>query len=185
MFWPSRVIIKGAFLCRVHLKLDGTRWRTGGEVKGKLANGGGSQYSSHRFTLPRNLVYQTLLLLMPTPRLPVVDWTDAPSYLNGLVRFAERSNLVSARVPSHFKRSLLFITYDLRPSTLCRRPNKNYCGVSQQRSILVVFYMCEFLETIYSVDWYVVTFIVITIYQFTLRKSRATLETGCPHTVLS
>jgi len=27
------------------LKPDGTRWRTGGEVKGKLANGVGSQYS--------------------------------------------------------------------------------------------------------------------------------------------
>jgi len=26
--------------------------------------------------------------------------------LNGLVRFAERRNVVSARVPSHFKRSL-------------------------------------------------------------------------------
>ena len=43
---------------------------------------------------------------MRTPRLPVVDWTDAPAYLNGIVRFAERWNLVSARVPSHFKRSL-------------------------------------------------------------------------------
>jgi len=43
---------------------------------------------------------------MRTPRLPVVDWTDAPADLNGLVRFAERRNLVSARVPSHFKRSL-------------------------------------------------------------------------------
>jgi hypothetical protein len=30
---------------RVQLKPDGTRWRTGGEVKGKLANGVGSQYS--------------------------------------------------------------------------------------------------------------------------------------------
>jgi len=29
---------------RVRLKPDGTRWRTGGEVKGKLANGVGSQY---------------------------------------------------------------------------------------------------------------------------------------------
>ena len=29
-----------------------------------------------------------------------------PRQLNGLVRFAERWNLVSARVPSHFKRSL-------------------------------------------------------------------------------
>ena len=26
---------------------DGTRWRTGGEVKGKVANGVGSQYPSH------------------------------------------------------------------------------------------------------------------------------------------
>ena len=31
----------------VQLKCDGTRLRTGGEVKGKLANGVGSQYSSH------------------------------------------------------------------------------------------------------------------------------------------
>ena len=31
-------------VCRVQLKCDGTRWRTGGEVKGKLANGVGSQY---------------------------------------------------------------------------------------------------------------------------------------------
>jgi hypothetical protein len=37
---------------------------------------------------------------------PVVDWNDAPADLNGLVRFAERRNVVSARVPSHFKRSL-------------------------------------------------------------------------------
>ena len=55
---------------RVHLKYDGTRWRTGGEVKGKLANGVGS------FTLPRNMVYPALLPLLPlmhTPRLPAVN----------------------------------------------------------------------------------------------------------------
>ena len=33
--------------CRVQLECDGTRWRTGGEVKGKLANAVGSQYPSH------------------------------------------------------------------------------------------------------------------------------------------
>jgi len=54
------------------------------------------------FTLPRNMVYPALLPLMYTTRLSVVDWTDAPADLNGLVRFAERRNLVSARVPSHF-----------------------------------------------------------------------------------
>jgi len=55
------------------------------------------------------MVYPALLPLLPlmrTPRLPVVDWTDAPADLNGLARFAERRNLVSARVTSHFKRSL-------------------------------------------------------------------------------
>jgi len=54
------------------------------------------------FTLPRNMVYPALLPLMRTPRLPVVNRTDAPANLNGLVRFAERRNLVSAHVPSHF-----------------------------------------------------------------------------------
>jgi hypothetical protein len=52
------------------------------------------------------MVYPALLPLMRRARLPVVDWTDAPTDLNGLVLFAERRNLVSARVPSHFKRSL-------------------------------------------------------------------------------
>ena len=32
-------------------------------------------------TLPRNMVYPALLPLMRTPRLPVVDWTDAPADL--------------------------------------------------------------------------------------------------------
>ena len=44
------------------------------------------------------VVYPALLTLMRTPRLPAVDWTDAPADLNGLVRFGERRNLVSARV---------------------------------------------------------------------------------------
>jgi len=43
---------------------------------------------------------------MRAPQLPAVDCTDAPADLNGLVHFAERQNLVSARVPSYFKRSL-------------------------------------------------------------------------------
>jgi len=43
---------------------------------------------------------------MRTPRLPVVDRFDAPADFNGLVRFAERPNVVSARVPSLFRRSV-------------------------------------------------------------------------------
>ena len=52
------------------------------------------------------MVYPALLPLMRKPRLPVVDGTDAIADLNGLVRFAERRNLVSAHVPSRFKSSL-------------------------------------------------------------------------------
>jgi len=55
------------------------------------------------------MAYPTLLPLMRTPRLPVVDWTDAPADLNGLVRFAEILNLISTRVPSHFKRILVHV----------------------------------------------------------------------------
>jgi len=55
------------------------------------------------------MVHPALLPLMRTPRLPVVDWTDVPADLNGLVRFAERRDLVSARVPSRFKRRLLLL----------------------------------------------------------------------------
>jgi hypothetical protein len=64
-------------------------------------------------TLPRNMVYPALLLLMHIPRLPVVDWTEALADLNGLIRFAERRSLVSAHVPSHFKLSLPHPTYSL------------------------------------------------------------------------
>jgi hypothetical protein len=57
-------------------------------------------------TLVRNTVYPALLPLRRTPRLLVVERTDTTADFNGLVRFAERRNLVSACVPSHFKRSL-------------------------------------------------------------------------------
>ena len=59
---------------------------------------------------PLNVVYPALLKLICTPRLPAVDWTDAPTDLNGLVRFGERRNLVSARVPSRSARAILTFT---------------------------------------------------------------------------
>ena len=55
---------------------------------------------------PPSVVYPSLLKPMRTPRLPVVDWTDAPTDLNGLVRFGERRILVSARVPSRSARAI-------------------------------------------------------------------------------
>jgi len=90
--------------CRLKFKCDGTRWRMGGEVNGKLVNGVGSQYPSHylgtwciqhyyRWCAQLGRQYSTELT-------PTAD-------LNGLARFAERRNLVSARVPSHFNWLLL------------------------------------------------------------------------------
>ena len=54
---------------RAETECDGTRKRTGGEVKGKKANGGGSQESC----TVSDTVYPALLPLMRTPRLPAVD----------------------------------------------------------------------------------------------------------------
>ena len=67
------------------------------------------QWVASTLTLPRNVVYPALLPLMRTTRLPAVDWTDAPTDLNGLVRFTERWNLVFARVPSRSSRAILKI----------------------------------------------------------------------------
>ena len=65
------------------------------------------------------MVYPALLPLLPlmrASRLPVVDWTDSTADLNELVRFPERPNLVSARVPSRFKRALLIVSsLDMTP----------------------------------------------------------------------
>ena len=88
---------------RVQLKSDGTWWHTGGVVKVKLANGVGRQYSlhylgtwciQHYYRWCAHLGCQQSNELTP------------PADLNGHAHFAERRNLVSAHVPSHFKRSL-------------------------------------------------------------------------------
>ena len=57
------------------------------------------------------MVYPALLPLMRTLRLPVVDCTVAPADLNGLVRFAERRNLIYARVPSLFTWPILHVEH--------------------------------------------------------------------------
>ena len=79
----------------------------GDERKGKWRRNWRMEWLASTLTLPRNVVYPALLTLMRTPRLPAVDWTDAPADLNGLVRLGERRNLVSAHLPSRFKCSIL------------------------------------------------------------------------------
>jgi hypothetical protein len=74
--------------------------------EGKWRRNWRMEWVASTLTLPQNMVYPALLPLMRTPRLPAVDWTDTSADLNGLVHFAERPNLVSACVPSCFRRSL-------------------------------------------------------------------------------
>ena len=57
------------------------------------------------------MVYPALLPLMRTPRLPVVDWTDAPADLNGLVRFAERRKIWFLRVCHHISKAVYRVCF--------------------------------------------------------------------------
>jgi len=78
-------------------------WRQPADLNG-LANAVGSQYPSHYLG---TWCIQAYYRWCRTPLLPAVDWTDAyrPILMDSSVSH-ERRNLVSARVPSHFKRSL-------------------------------------------------------------------------------
>jgi len=78
----------------------------GDAQEGKWRGNWRMEWVAITLTLPRNVVYPALLPLIRTPRLTAVDWTDALADLNGLVRFGERRTLVSAHVPSHFKRTI-------------------------------------------------------------------------------
>ena len=83
------------------------RSEPGGTREGKWRGNWRMEWVASTLTPPPNVVYPALLNLMRTPRLPAVDWTDAPTDLNGHVRFGERRNLVSARVPSRSARAIL------------------------------------------------------------------------------
>ena len=74
--------------------------------EGKWRGNWRMEWVASTLTPPPNVAYPALLKLMRTPRLPAVDWTDAPTDLNRLVRFWERRNLVSARVPSRSARAI-------------------------------------------------------------------------------
>ena len=78
----------------------------GDSQEGKWRGNWLMEWVAGTLTPPPNVVYQALLKLMRTPRLPAVDWTEATTDLNGLVRLGERRNLVSARVPSRSARAM-------------------------------------------------------------------------------
>ena len=75
--------------------------------EGKWRGNWRMEWVASTLTPPPNVVYPALLKLMGITGLPAVDWTDAPTDLNGLIRFGERRNLVSARVPSRSARAVL------------------------------------------------------------------------------
>ena len=121
--------------------------------------------------LPRNVVYPALLPLIRTPRLPAVDWTDAPADLNGLVRFGERRNLVSARVPWRFKRTLPSnMRYKWTANVKWRRIFYTMRGI-----LLFEFYVHMSMERI-SLDWKIAT--VHLIYKINRKQEKPGNRTG-------
>ena len=120
---------------------DGTRWRTRGKWRGNW------RMEWVAFTLPRNFVYPAFLPLMRTHRLPVVDWTDAPADWNWLIRFAERRNLVSARVPSHLKRNL-----PVKSRTCESEEEVERGGLEFELVFLIVFYVIYKVVLVINLD---------------------------------
>jgi hypothetical protein len=75
-------------------------------VKGTLANGVDSQYSSH-------MVYLALLPLTGTPQLPVVDRTDAPHQFKWIHPFCQKmkSGFCACAITFQMQSTLNFIKY--------------------------------------------------------------------------
>ena len=76
-------------LSRLQLKSDATRWRTGEEVKGKVANEVGSQYSSHYLGTRCIQHYYRWCAHLGCQQ--STELTLLPADLNGLVRFARKT----------------------------------------------------------------------------------------------
>ena len=89
---------------------------TGGEVKGKLVKGVSSQYPSHYLGTWRIQDYYRWCAHLGCQQSTELT---PPADLTGLVRFAERRNLVAAHVPSHFNWPLTYLLTYL-PTPWCR-----------------------------------------------------------------
>ena len=74
--------------------------------EGKWRGNWRMEWVASTLTLHRNVGYPALLPLMRTSRLPGSRQNWHPRRFKWTLRFAKRRNLVSARVPSRFKRSL-------------------------------------------------------------------------------
>ena len=103
--WSALIFVRLQFT-RPVLELVRNLAAHGDARDGKWRGNRRMEWVASTLTPPPNVVYPALFKLMRTPRLPAVDWTDTPTDLNGLVRFRERRNLVSARVPSRSARDI-------------------------------------------------------------------------------
>ena len=107
--------------CTISLDSSWNVMAHGDELEGKSRGKCRMEWVASTLHSTSELVYPALLPLMRTPQLPIFDWTDAHADLNGLVRLAERRNLVSARVTSHFNwplPSVAFTDASDKPYTL-------------------------------------------------------------------
>ena len=132
--------------------------------EGKWRGNWRMEWVASTLTPPPNVVYPALLKLMPTIRLPAVDWTDAPTDLNRLVRFRERRNLVSARVPSGSARAIIQIAFPLKKKIVVARTQLNvtlYVHCLSCQYLTSGFVTAPLLFTFYTVtaqnmqSWYV------------------------------
>jgi hypothetical protein len=98
----------------VRLRWRGTRRRVGAEVTGQQENAVGIQHASRPRSISSLAQYKCYQLTRP-PRLQVVDWTVAHAESHGLVRFAERRNLVSAHVPSNLNCTIPLVETSRKP----------------------------------------------------------------------
>jgi hypothetical protein len=99
-------------------------------VKGKLAKSSGYPVL---FTLPRNMVYPALLPLMRTPRLPVVDRTDAPAYFKRTGPFRRKTK------PGFCACAITFQTQSTLRYELEKREKKTF---SRRKTITLRNFLC-------------------------------------------
>ena len=103
----DRLYPPGNILLRLQLKCDGTRWRRERKWRGnwRIKWVASTLHTTSEHGVP-SITTADAHTSAASSRL---NWRPPPADLNGLVRFAERRNLVSARVPSHFNSPLQFI----------------------------------------------------------------------------
>jgi len=87
--WFLRVChhISTGFCVRLQLKCDVTRWRTGGEVKGKLAYAVGTLHTTSEHGVS-SITTADVHTSAASSRL---NWRPPPADLNGLVRFTRKT----------------------------------------------------------------------------------------------